>query len=118
MSHLSQIKTKIHNVQILKKTLNELGFIYQLQENSEFDLIVMKDKYYTFAMIWNGQEYSIVADLEMWTSNIYIDSLIDKITQQYSYNTIIEESAKYGFTNVNKELMRDGSIKLIVQRWN
>ena len=118
MSHLSQIKTKIHDSKVLEKTLNDLGFIYALKDNNKNDFIVQNKHSDEFELIWNGQEYLILADIELWKNNSSIEYLVDQITQQYSYNSILEESMKYGFNSVNTEFTKDGAIKLLVQRWN
>lgn len=118
MSHLSQIKTKIHNSKVLEKTLNDLGFIYELHDTNKNNFIVKNKQSDEFELVWNGQEYLILADIEMWKNNSSIEYLVDQITQQYSYNSILEESIKYGFNSVSKEFTKDGSIKLTVQRWN
>ena len=117
MSHLSQIKTKIRNTQVLQKTLMDLGFNYNMKPNSKFDMLVSTKNFDTFELLWNGQEYYISADMQTWKYNMNVDLLIDQITQKYSYNSILEESIKNGFTNLSEEFMKDGSIKLIVQRW-
>lgn len=117
MSHLSQIKTKIQNTNTLQKTLKDLGFIYKLEDNN-LNITVKNKKEQELKFIWDGEEYLIVVDIEMWTSDTYVNNLVDKITQQYSYNSIVKESNKYGFTNMQEMSMVDGSIKLIVQRWN
>ena len=120
MSHLSKIQTKIHKVSTLQKTLDDLGFQYRIQFNTQQEkkTIVLHTKYTPLSFEWNGAEYSLVTDLQAWNHDITIDTLINKITQQYSYNSILEESIKYGFTSINKETMQDGSIKLTVQRWD
>lgn len=118
MSHLSQIKTKIHDSKVLEKTLNDLGFIYELKNQNQNNFIVKNKQSEEFELVWNGQEYLILTDIEMWKNNLSIECLVDQITQQYSYNSILEESMKYGFNSVNKEFTKDGSIRLTVQRWN
>ena len=35
MSHLSKIQTKIHKVSTLQKTLDDLGFQYRIQFNTQ-----------------------------------------------------------------------------------
>nr|AOM64590.1 hypothetical protein Riqu_111 [Riquetophycus sp.] len=118
MSHLSQIKTRINNTKVLEQTLNDLGFQYNFKIPNKLDINVVNNTSDEFEFIWDGQEYSLVADIQTWKSNLDLDHLINQIIQQYSYNSIMEESTKYGFTNISETLMQDGSIKLIVQRWN
>nr|WCH56233.1 hypothetical protein [Hypnea sp.] len=125
MSHLSRIKTSINNKEILKKTLKDLNFTYTSKDSTCYnnqitteDIIVQKNGKNVFILSWNGKEYSLLADLALWQIDLPYDRLIDKITQQYSYNTIITESTKYGFRNISQNILKDGSIQLIVQRWN
>ena len=117
MSHLTQIRTKIQSTKILEKTLTDLKFIYQLKHN-QLNIEVKDRQERELEFIWNGYEYSIAIDIQMWESSTYVNSVIEQITQQYSYNSIIEQSTIHGFTHINKESMIDGSIKLTVQRWN
>lgn len=117
MSHLSQIKTRINNTQILQKTLTNLGFEYNMKPDNKHDMLVTTKNFDSFELLWNGQEYYLAADLQMWKYNKSVDLLIDQITQQYSYDFIVEESIKHGFTNYSQELLKDGSIKVVVQRW-
>lgn len=120
MSHLSRIKTKLYNVDILQKTLIDLGFSYDLNydAHNKIDVRIIHEPFTPFTFQYNGQEYILIADLQTWNHNTTINNLIDKITQQYSYNSILEESTKYGFTNTNKIVLSDGSIQLKLWRWN
>nr|YP_010903383.1 hypothetical protein REP88_pgp192 [Hypnea cryptica]WCH55836.1 hypothetical protein [Hypnea cryptica] len=126
MSHLSRIKTSLIDKKILTKTLQDLNFTYKNTSgnNTNNDRIncdnitVEKNGKELFVFFWNGKEYSLLADLQLWTINIPYTKLLEKITQQYSYNTIIQESAKYGFTNINQKKLEDGSIQLVIQKWN
>nr|YP_010903185.1 hypothetical protein REP76_pgp192 [Hypnea cornuta]WCH55638.1 hypothetical protein [Hypnea cornuta] len=126
MSHLSRIKTSLIDKKILTKTLQDLNFTYKNTSgnNTNNDRIncdnitVEKNGKDLFVFFWNGKEYSLLADLQLWTMNIPYTKLLEKITQQYSYNTIIQESAKYGFTNINQKKLEDGSIQLVIQKWN
>nr|YP_010902388.1 hypothetical protein REP52_pgp194 [Hypnea nidifica]WCH54243.1 hypothetical protein [Hypnea nidifica] len=126
MSHLSRIKTSITNQEILKKTLKDLNFVYtnkKINNNNDYtinfnNLIVQHNGKDLFIFSWNGQEYSLLADLQLWNMNIPYTKLLEKITQQYCYNTILRESTKYGFENINRKTLEDGSIQLVIQRWN
>nr|YP_010904180.1 hypothetical protein REQ04_pgp196 [Catenella fusiformis]WCH57431.1 hypothetical protein [Catenella fusiformis] len=127
MSHLSHIKTSISDKKILQKTLNDLGFKYEFKFTvheigtdigQTEDIIVKNNEMTKFTFSWNGKEYSLLADLDFWNLDMSYEKLLDKIMQQYSYNSIITESTKYGFTNINKETLSDGSLKLVLQRWS
>nr|YP_010902588.1 hypothetical protein REP55_pgp193 [Hypnea nidulans]WCH54443.1 hypothetical protein [Hypnea nidulans] len=126
MSHLSRIKTSINSKEILKKTLKDLNFTYRNTSEDNIDdkkinsqnITIEQNGKDLFVFYWNGKEYSFLTDLQLWTMNIPYTKLLEKITQQYSYNTILQESTRYGFQNINQKILKDGSIQLVIQRWN
>nr|YP_010903781.1 hypothetical protein REP96_pgp194 [Hypnea musciformis]WCH56832.1 hypothetical protein [Hypnea musciformis] len=126
MSHLSRIKTSIVHKEILIKTLQDLNFTYKDKSGNRTNnhgtnydnITVQNNSKDLFVFLWNGKEYLLLADLQLWEMDIPYTKLLEKITQQYSYNTILQESAKYGFTNINQQTLEDGSIQLVVQKWN
>nr|QCI06416.1 hypothetical protein [Dictyurus purpurascens] len=123
MSHFSKIKTNISDLEMLKKTLKDLGFTYSLKkEISQVSTITVFNKNIDnknlFSFSWDGREYTLIADLFFWSLNVSVDYFLEKLTQQYAYNMITKESLVNGFDSKSKVLMKDGSIKLVVQRWN
>ena len=127
MSHFKRIKTEISNLYILKMTLKELGYNYNhgkqyiqdLNGNSQLVDLVAEDKNNnSFGFSWNGQEYSIIADLQMWNKSSSFDYFLDNIIQQYALQSIAYTSVKEGFNQLSQEKLDDGSIKVIVERWH
>uniref|UniRef100_UPI0030038A1B Ycf35 n=1 Tax=Anunuuluaehu liula TaxID=3049639 RepID=UPI0030038A1B len=126
MSHFSRIKTCINNETILKETLADLKFDYEYiklqtannMNSQPTNILVKNNNMNLFEFIWDGLKYSFVADLQFWKYNIPYEQLLEKIIQKYSYNAIMQESIKQGFMNINEEQLKDGSIKLIIQRWS
>nr|QVY58406.1 hypothetical protein [Kappaphycus striatus] len=127
MSHLSRIQTSIKNKEILEKTLKDLKFNYEYKElrNDDSikpklisDILVKKNDNLVFTFSWNGDKYSLLADLEFWNLDISCEKLLEQIKQQYSYNSIIQESTKYGFSSIEEHKIQDGSLKIVLQRWN
>nr|QCI05805.1 hypothetical protein [Dasysiphonia japonica] len=121
MSHFSKIKTNISNLQILKKTLKDLGFDY-IESSSEYNQMdVFKTHINSgilFSFKWDNNEYNLIADYDLWKLNMSIDYFVEKLKQNYAINLIINESSINGFTQKSFIQMRDGSIKLTVQKWN
>lgn len=126
MSHFSKIKTNISDSEILKKTLREFGFSYTLnnsliQENKDLgvkcDICVFKQDP-VFNFIWDGHQYNLIADLNLWNLDVSANFFIEKLTQQYAFNLILHESSSIGFDQRQCINMSDGSLKLIVERWN
>nr|QCI04571.1 hypothetical protein [Apoglossum ruscifolium] len=117
MSHFSKIQTNISSLEVLQKTLGDLGFEYI---NSTYDLIVFNQKQINrplFSFSWDGKKYDLIADLNLWSLNISFECFMDKLNQCYAFNVILNESVSSGFNQKEKVLMKDGSLKLIIEKW-
>jgi hypothetical protein len=127
MSHFSNIKTKIRNLQSLEAALSDLGIDwkkgpsiirgYQGQTRSA-QVVVEQSNNYDIGFSWNGQEYELVADLQYWQQPWSVEGFLKQVTQRYAYHTVVNESSKLGFQMTEKEQNKDGSIRLVVQRWS
>nr|YP_010851349.1 Ycf35 [Echinothamnion hookeri]WGH14404.1 Ycf35 [Echinothamnion hookeri] len=134
MSHFSKIKTNITNLNVLIKTIQELGFNYRffssndkhLSTNSKTKsnniLVYQLNKYNIesplFTFTWNISEYILLVDLDVWNLDISFNYLLDRLFQQYAYNIVISTSFIGGFQKISEHSISDGSIKLTLQRWN
>ena len=127
MSHFSQVKTQIRNLTSLKTALTDLGIEwksgpcdvrgYQGQTQSA-DLAIAQDNGYDIGFVWNGSEYALVTDLQYWQQTGGVDRFIKKVTQRYAYHTIMDTSSEKGFQVAEEQQNADGSIRLVLQRWN
>lgn len=127
MSHFSNIKTKIRNLDSLKVALNDLNIDwkdgpamirgYQGQTH-QADIVVQQSNNYDFGFSWNGSEYELVADLQYWQQPLTVDGFLRQVTQGYAYQTIVKETANQGFSITEEAKNQDGSIRLVVQRWS
>nr|YP_009565104.1 hypothetical protein [Gelidium galapagense]QBA96455.1 hypothetical protein [Gelidium galapagense] len=127
MSHFNRIKTKINNLSILKTTLRELGYNYSCEQRyikdlngntQTVDLIAKNNQENLLGFIWDGQEYNLIADLQMWNQPLSFECFFDNMMQQYAVKSIHYTSTKEGFNELSQERLPDGSIKIIVQRWS
>nr|YP_009293708.1 hypothetical protein Rhodyp_112 [Rhodymenia pseudopalmata]AOM64390.1 hypothetical protein Rhodyp_112 [Rhodymenia pseudopalmata] len=129
MSHFSRIKTSIKNFDILHKTLKDLRFscnclIDKISDANgvvyDIDLAFKThdSSENILGFSWNGNEYSLVVDLQLWNQEMSIDRFMDKILQQYALNTILNSSSSEGFKAINHQVNQDGSITLMMQRWH
>jgi hypothetical protein len=126
MSHFSHIKTKIRNLGTLQGALTTLGIDwkagptdvrgYRGQTHSA-DVVIEQDNGYDIGFSWNGESYELVADLQYWEQMGSVDRFISKITQQYAFDTVMQETAKQGFQVAEQNKNTDGSIRLVLQRW-
>lgn len=127
MSHFSNIKTKIRNLNSLKAALKDLevdcksapGMVRGYQgKTHQADVVVEQNNNYDFGFSWNGSEYELVADLQYWQQPLTVDGFLRQVTQRYAYHTVINETASQGFAVSEEAKNEDGSIRLVVQRWS
>nr|YP_010850359.1 Ycf35 [Lophurella caespitosa]WGH13218.1 Ycf35 [Lophurella caespitosa] len=134
MSHFSKIKTNITNLNVLIKTIKELGFNYRFFTSTDKHLFVNNQsepnnilvykldefnrEINVFTFTWNISEYILLVDLDAWNLDINFDYLLDRLFQQYAYNIVINTSSTNGFQKIKEQSLYDGSIKLTLQRWH
>lgn len=127
MSHFSNIKTKIRNLNSLKAALSDLnvdwkngpGIVRGYQgKTHQADVVVEQNNDYDFGFSWNGSEYELVADLQYWQQPLTVEGFLRQVTQRYAYHTVINETSDRGFNITEQAENKDGSIRLVVQRWS
>jgi hypothetical protein len=125
MSHFSKIKTKIYNLDILKKSLSDLDITYVNQAKEirgyqgsthKVDLIILGQDKYDVGFKWNGTEYELVTDLMFWSQSTSVESFLNTIHQRYAYNTIMKVTENDGFNFTQSETGEDGAIRLLLTR--
>ena len=127
MSHFSNIKTKIRNLNSLKAALDDVGADwktgpsqirgYQGQTHTA-DIVIEQDNNYDIGFSWSGSEYELVADLQYWQQPLTVQGFLRQVTQRYAYHTVVNETANQGFQISEQQQNEDGSIRLVVQRWS
>jgi hypothetical protein len=128
MSHFSNIKTKIRNIESLKSALTDLGIDWKAGpqtvrgyqgDTRTASVTIEQDNGYDIGFSTNGNnEYELVADLQFWQQNWSVDRFLSQVTQRYAYHTVLTEATKQGFQVTEEQDRQDGSIKLVVQRWS
>ena len=127
MSHFSQIKTQIRNLDSLKDALTELGIDWKpgprevrgyRGQTHPAEVTIEQENGYDIGFRWNGKEYELVADLQYWQQGLSVDWFLRQVTQRYAYQSVVKETARAGFQVTEQEKNQDGSIRLVVQRWS
>jgi Protein of unknown function (DUF1257) len=128
MSHFSNIKTKIRNVESLTAALTDLGIDWKsgsqplrgYQGDTRIAAVTIEQSNgYDIGFSLNGNnEYELVTDLQFWEQNWSVDRFLSQVTQRYAYHTVVTEATKQGFQVAAESNQQDGSIKLVVQRWS
>ena len=127
MSHFSSIKTQIRNLDSLTASLNNLGIEWKSGpspvrgyqgQTTQAQVVIEQENNYDIGFSWNGTEYELVADLQYWQQPWTVDGFLKRVTQGYALHTVLNESSKQGFAVTEQQKNEDGSIRLVVQRWN
>ena len=127
MSHFSKIQTSLKDLDLLKKSLSDLSIQWEPELNrvrgykdqtTFANLVIRQDNNYDIVYSWNGFEYQLVAEIQFWQQPWSIELFLDRVSQKYAYNSIVESTSKQGFQTVNETVQEDGSIKLTLQKWN
>lgn len=135
MSHISKIDTKIKDLNMLKKALDSLNMKYvEAEENQKITLhgygkdeeienCIFEIKTgckYSIGIRKVENDYEVVADwwaIETFTG-LKQDEIMNKITRQYAYETIIDKVKDMGYSVVQEDEDTKNNIHLTVRRWN
>ena len=125
MSHFTTIKTEIRDPEILKKTLSDLKFEFQENgkisgyqgrvENADIVVKIFGSWYFGFNKSLGEENYEIRGANEVLKQKEIKES-INLIRGEYAYRKIIHESRKRGFSLVQEERLRTGTIKLVLRK--
>lgn len=127
MSHFSQIKTKIRDLSSLQAALTDAGIDWKpgpqavrgyRGQTHDADVVIEQANGYDVGFSWNGQEYSLVADLQYWQQPLSVEGFLNRVTQRYAYHAVVKETSRQGFQVSEEQRQEDGSIRLVLQRWN
>ena len=127
MSHFTKLKTKLYNLETLKKSLSDLNIEWTDQQTEirgyqnmkhEAEIIIQQENKHDIGFKWNGSEYELVTDLMFWMQKTSVDKFLNRVNQRYAYNSIIGVSEKEGFSFTQTETTEDGSIRLVLRRFS
>ena len=126
MSHFTKIKTKLYNLETLKKSLSDLSIDWTVQTTNvrgyqntthEAELVIQQDNKHDIGFKWNGTEYELVTDLMFWDQKYSVNKFLNQINQRYAFNLITKVSEEQSFQYVEAENQQDGSIRLLLRKF-
>lgn len=135
MSHIAKIDTKIKDLAYLKKALAALNI--QFTEAKEGETLTLKGygkkevitgclmeiktgSSYSIGIRRKEKGYEVVADwwaIETFTGQKQED-LMNKITRQYAYETIMDKIKGMGYSVVQEEQDVKDNLRITVRRWD
>ena len=136
MSHITKVKSKITDISLLKKTLADLKMQYTeiTQENpieikswnkenivKDMQLEIKTGSSYNVGVIFNEKTktHEFVADwwgVESY-SGINKDDFINKISQKYAYNNVMDKIKDKGYQVVNEEVDDKQNLRIVLRKW-
>ncbi len=129
MSHFSTVKTQIRKKEFLKQALIDLGYIPKEGQNIvrgyrgqtvKAEVTVEMNKGADIGFRWNeySKSFELVTDLDLWKQSIPVERFLAQVTQRYALNTVLDSTAQEGFQVSEQKQNLDGSIELVVTRWD
>ena len=128
MSHFSTIKTQLKEAEPLIKALNNLGYMINQEEKFvkgyrgkftavDISMILPGETKVGFKWDNTSNSYELVTDLDLWKFELPVERFISKVTQMYAYETIISKTKEDGYQIVEQKNQNDGSIELVLTKW-
>ena len=128
MSHFSTVKTELRDRESLLAALRDLGQEPSSGEQSvrgyrgqtvTADLCCPQSEGGDIGFRWNSaeQHYELVTDLDLWKQTVPVERFLAQLTQRYALQSILRSSAEEGYQVAEQRQQADGSIELVVTRW-
>ena len=129
MSHFSTIKTKLRKKAHLLQALCDLGYLPEEGQKlvrgfrgqtvkAELSVSMPKGGDIGFRLNPSTGSYELVTDLDLWSQPVPVERFLSKLSQQYALNTVLSATAAEGFEVAQQNQNNDGSIELVVTRWD
>ncbi len=129
MSHFSTVKTQLRKKEYLKQALVDLGYAPKDGQNLvrgyrgqtvKAEMTVEMTQGADIGFRWNegSKSYELVTDLDLWKQSIPVERFLAQVTQRYALNTVIDSTTQEGFQIAEQKENIDGSIELVVTRWD
>ena len=128
MSHFSTVKTELRDRESLMAALRDLGQEPSTGEQPvrgyrgqtvTADLCCPQSQGGDIGFRWNSaeQHYELVTDLDLWKQSVPVERFLAQLTQRYALQSILRSSAEEGYQVAEQRQQADGSIELVVTRW-
>ena len=128
MSHFSTGKTELRDRESLLAALRDLGQEPSAGEQPvrgyrgqtvTADLCCPQSEGGDIGFRWNSaeQHYELVTDLDLWKQSVPVERFLAQLTQRYALQSILRSSAEEGYQVAEQRQQADGSIELVVTRW-
>lgn len=127
MSHFTKIKTKLYDRSTLEQSLKDLNIVWENEtttlrglnnQNQTAEFVIRQANNHDIGFKWNGTEYELVTDLMFWSQPYSVNKFINQVNQRYAFNLITRVSEKQQFQFVESEHQQDGTVRLLLRKFN
>jgi len=127
MSHFTQLKTQLRDLDYLTQALDDLNLPYEAGDvqirgyqgqTQSAQVVLRQSNQHDVGFAWNGRAYALVADLQYWQQPWTVERFLAKVQQRYAYNAVVHECEQKGFQIATEEAHSDGAVRLVLQRWS
>lgn len=129
MSHFSTVSTELRDREALLQALADIGYPADPSAREvrgyrgqavHADLTIPQPQGTDIGFRWNPSSatYELVTDLDLWKLPIPVERFLSQLTQRYALHTILAASAAEGFQVADRHQLTDGTIELVVTRWD
>lgn len=123
MSHFTTIQVQIKNGEILNQVLQELGYTVEYNkkvrgyagQKTDAEYVIRQENGYDLGFRRQGEIYELVADF--WGAKIDQKAFVNSISQKYAHKTLMASVQEQGFNVEEEEVLKDGTVRVVVGRW-
>ncbi|MBD2189475.1 DUF1257 domain-containing protein [Pseudanabaena mucicola] len=122
MSHFTTIAVEIKHGDLLKQTLESLG--YPVKENvlvrgylgntTYADYVIPMPNAYDIGFRKIGDRYELTADL--WGVAMDVEEFVGQLHQQYATKVILANATQQGFAIEQQQTLEDGTVRIVIGR--
>lgn len=114
---------------MLKKTLQGLNIEVQVSDKNDIEVrghrgettmaqfSIQQKNGYDFGFVKNGEQYELVADQQFWQQSVPVEVFLERLTKQYSVNTILKEAENEGFVLNQQKVYDIGEVKITLEKY-
>ncbi len=123
MSHFTTIQLQIKEGELLKETLEDLGYTVEcnssvrgyLWNRTRADYVIRQKNGFDLGFRRNGDQYELVSDF--WGARIDQSAFMEQVMQRYAHKQLMATARQQGYTVEAEEQLEDGTIRVVVGRW-
>lgn len=123
MSHFTTIAIEIKHGDLLKQSLESLG--YPVTENAlvrgylgnttHAEYVIPMPNAYDIGFRKIGDRYELTADL--WGVAMEVEEFVGQLHQQYATRVVLANATQQGFAIEQQETLEDGTVRIVIGRY-